>query len=243
MGSTSNTEPWRNQTKQTLAPLNQSRQSSSNWLHPRVGSRPAFKMYNKGFLNIRVGSSNWYTFDMKHIIVHLVRGEAKEYHESLTKDLVEKFDVFPIHERIPPHLTLKRWFEVSDRDMQLLHNLLDGYTATHTPSGYDMNQFSNFREDVLFLDVEPSEKMQRDVLELMDALHTHPSLEFDEYDNGSDFHATLTMRALKEFDFHAIRNYLDASEPPNFKMKFDNIAILKKPETEWVVDRVWELQT
>jgi len=178
---------------------------------------------------------------MRHVVAHLVRGEARDYHIELTKDLVDKFDIFPIYNRIPPHLTLKRWFELSDADMRLLHNILDEYTATHSQSDYKMNRFSNFREDVLFLDVTPSEKMRKDVLELMDALHTHPSLEFDEYDNGSDFHATLTMRALKEFDFKAVQSYLNSLEQPNFNMKFDNIAILKKLETEWVVDKVWEL--
>ena len=125
--------------------------------------------------------------------------------------------------------------------MQKLHILLDDFTQSHTQSDYSMNKFGSFREDVLFLDVAPSEKMQGDVLELMDVLHTHHSLTFDEYHNGSDFHATLTMRALKPFDFQAIQDYLHNLKQPNFAMKFDNIAILKKPETEWVVDKVWEL--
>jgi 2'-5' RNA ligase len=179
---------------------------------------------------------------MRHIIAHLVRGEADDYLTSLSKDLVNKFDTFPIHNRITFHFTLKRWFELSEEDMQKLHALLDDFAQSHTQSDYTMNRFGNFREDVLFLDVDPSEKMQSDVLELMDALHTHPNLTFDDYDNGSDFHATLTMSALKPFDFQAIKDYLHTIEQPNFNLKFDNIAILKKPETTWVVDRVWELE-
>jgi len=58
---------------------------------------------------------------MRHIIVHLVRGKAKDYHEALTADLVEKFDVFPIHDRIQPHLTLKRWFELDEVDLNSLY--------------------------------------------------------------------------------------------------------------------------
>lgn len=179
---------------------------------------------------------------MRHIIAHLVRGEANDYLTSLTKDLVNKFNVFPIHNRIPFHLTLKRWFELSDEDMQKLHILLDDFAQSHTQSGYMINKFGHFREDVLFLDVEPSAKMQSDVLELIDTLHTHPSLTFDDYDNGSDFHATLTMSALKPFDFDVIKNYLDTIEQPAFHLKFDNIAILKKPETTWIVNRIWELE-
>lgn len=179
---------------------------------------------------------------MRRIIAHLVRGETNDYLTSLTKDLVNKFDVFPIHNRIPFHLTLKRWFELSDEDMQKLHMLLDDFAQSHTQSDYTMNKFGNFREDVLFLDVEPTEKMQSDVLELMDVLHTLPSLTFDEYDNGSDFHATLTMSALTPFDFQTIKEYLNTVQQPNFNLKFDNIAILKKTETVWIVDRIWELE-
>lgn len=178
---------------------------------------------------------------MRHIITHLVRGHARGYHEALTKDLVEKFNVFPIHNRIQPHLTLKRWFELDDEDMDILYSLLDSYATTHTQSDYVMDGFSNFRDDVIFIDVKPSEKMQADVQDLMQTLRTHPSLAFDQYDNGSDFHATLTMSALKEFDYDAIRNYLETIPQPNFTMKFNNIATMKKVDGVWEVDRVWEL--
>ena len=52
---------------------------------------------------------------MRRIIAHAIRGDAKIAHEAITRDLAEKFDSFPIHERIPPHLTLKRWFELEDK--------------------------------------------------------------------------------------------------------------------------------
>jgi|GEM_PF-3049859 len=179
---------------------------------------------------------------MRHIIVHLVQGEARDYHESLTKELVGKFDVFPIHERIQPHLILKRWFELSDTDMETLYGLLDTYAASHTQSNYVMDSFDNFRDDVIFLNAKPSEKMQTDVQDLMKTLRTHPSLEFDEYDNGSDFHATLTMTALKEFDYDAVRSYLENIKQPDFAMKLNNIATMKKVDSKWIVDKVWELR-
>jgi 2'-5' RNA ligase len=178
---------------------------------------------------------------MRHNIVHLVRGVAKNYHESLTKSLVEKFNVFPIHDRFHPHLTLKRGFELSGEDMSVLYGILDMYAVTHTQSDYTMDTFGNFKEDVIFLDARPSEKMQSDVQDLMKLLQTHPTLTFDEYDNGSDFHATLTMAALKPFDYNLIRNYLATIEQPNFHMKFDNIATMKKVDDRWLIDRVWEL--
>ena len=55
-------------------------------------------------------------------------------------------------------------------------------------------------------------------------------------------HATVVMGALKPFDFEQIWNYLKTVPQPDFKMQFDNIAVLKRTVDRWIVDRVWELQ-
>jgi len=72
-------------------------------------------------------------------------------------------------------------------------------------------------------------------------LHEMNDMTFDEFDNGKDFHATVALGALKPFDYEKIWDYLAAKPQPDFKMKFDNIAVLKKPLDKWVVDRVWEI--
>jgi len=84
--------------------------------------------------------------------------------------------------------------------------------------------------------------MSEDVLELMSVLHGIKELTFDEFDNGSDFHATVAFSALKQFDYDQVWQYLQSLDQPNFEMKFDNIAILKKPVDKWVVDKVWEIK-
>ena len=69
-----------------------------------------------------------------------------------------------------------------------------------------------------------------------------PSIIFDEYDDlKNDFYSTVAMRALKPFDFQQIWNYVSSTPRINLPMKFDNIAVLKKVDEKWVVDRVWEL--
>ncbi|HTE48445.1 MAG TPA: 2'-5' RNA ligase family protein [Candidatus Paceibacterota bacterium] len=178
---------------------------------------------------------------MRHIVAHLIRGEAREAHENITKDLTLKFDTFPLHDRILPHLTLKRWFEMDGKGMETLYKCLDNFANSHKQSDYSLSGFGNFRKDVIYVDVIPSQKMSQDVLDLTDRLHEIPELTFDEFDNGSDFHATVAFGALKPFDYDQIWNYLKTIEQPNFKMKFDNVAILKKPIDKWIVDRVWEI--
>jgi 2'-5' RNA ligase len=179
---------------------------------------------------------------MRHVIAHLIRGEAREYHQNLTKELAEKFDIFPIHERIQPHLTLKRWFDLDETGMGSLHKLLGDFASSHKQSNYNFAGFGHFGTDVIYVDVIPSKEMSEDVLELVDSLHRIEGLEFDEFDNGKDFHATVAFGALKTFDYDKVWQYLQTIEQPDFDMKFDHIAILKKPVDVWVVDRVWGMQ-
>ncbi len=179
---------------------------------------------------------------MRHIIGHVIRGEAKKYHENLTRDLNEKFDTFPLHERIPPHLTLKRWFDLDEKGMNMLNKHLDVFAESHRQSDYSLTGFGNFGKDVIYVDTIPSKEMSQSVSDLMDVLHTIENLTFDQFDNGGDFHATVSMGALKPFDYDQIWNYLKTVPQPNFEMKFDNIAILKKPIDTWVVERIWEIK-
>ena len=178
---------------------------------------------------------------MRRIIAHAIRGDAKIAHEAITRDLAEKFDSFPIHERIPPHLTLKRWFELDEHGMDMLCKTLDTFSTTQKQSGYTLSSFGNFGEGVIYVDAIPSAEMSQSVVTLLDALHKVEGLTFEEFDNAGDFHATVAMRALKPFDFEQLWGYLKTVSQPNYQMKFDNIAVFKKPVDVWVVERVWEL--
>lgn len=181
---------------------------------------------------------------MRHIIVHLIRGEAGKAHEAITRDLAERFDSFPIHDRIVPHLTLKRWFELDEQGLENVRRVLDSFATSHTQSDYKLRGFGHFEEGVIYVDVEPSLEMTLAARDLMSAMHGVEGMTFDEYDDiEGDFHATVAMRALKPFDYNQLWSYLNSTEGMDFDMKFDNVAILKREENKWVVDRVWELPT
>lgn len=179
---------------------------------------------------------------MKHIITHLIRGEAGKYHEKLTEDLSERFGVFPLHDRIAPHLTFKQWFELDEQGMSALYQRLENFANSHTQSGYSLNGFGNFGKDLIYIDALPSAEMSQNILDLMHTLRQIEGLTFDEFDTGSHLHATIAMGALKPFDYGQIWGYLTTVPQPDFKMQFDNIAVLKRTVDRWVVDRVWELK-
>ena len=180
--------------------------------------------------------------ETKRIIVHLIRGEAKEAHEHITKSLVEKLDAFPVHERIVPHLTIKRWFELDDTGLQSVYAALDKIAETHKQSSYRLHGLNNFGEGVIFVDVKPSQETLNTVNAVMQAMREIEGMTFDEYDEiQGDLHATVAMRALKPFDFKETWDYLQTLPQIDMDLQFDNIAILKKVENKWVPEKVWEL--
>lgn len=178
----------------------------------------------------------------RHIIVHLIRGNAKEAHEAITRDLVERFDAFPIHNRIVPHLTLKRWFEMDETEIEQVYTALEEFITLRTQSEYTLHGFNHFGEGVIYVDVTPSPAMSETTRDLMTVLHKLDTMTFDEYDSvEDDFHATVAMRALKPFDFTETWEFLQTIPTPHFKLMFDNIAVLKREADKWVPARIWEL--
>lgn len=179
---------------------------------------------------------------MRRNIVHFIRGEAGAAHEALTKDLAERFGVFPLHEMFPPHLTLKRGFELNETGIENLFSILDTFAAFHRQSDYKLHGFGHFEEDVIYMDVDASKEMVSTCSELITALHTIPDMEFHEYDDiEDDFHASVVMGRLKAFEYETVWKYLSSMEQPHFDMKFDNFAVMKKDGEKWIVDRLWEL--
>ncbi len=181
---------------------------------------------------------------MRYIITHLIRGEAKAAHEQITKDLAEKFDSFPIHDRIQPHLTLKRWFELEKNDMDFLFEKLSQFANSYSQTDYSLSGYGHFDTDVIYVDVKASETLLSNLRDLSKELHTVPNLTFDEFDQiDHNLHATITMSALKAFDYDQIWNYLhDSSNTiPNFNLKFDNIAVMRRGADKWEIVKVWEI--
>lgn len=180
--------------------------------------------------------------ETKRIIVHLIRGEAKEAHENITRSLVKKLDAFPIHDRVVPHLTIKRWFELDDTGLQSVYSTLNKIVEAHKQSSYRLYGLNNFGEGVIFVDVEPSQETLNTVNAVMQGMRGIEGMTFDEYDEiQGDLHATVAMRALKPFDFKETWDYLQTLPELDMNLQFDNIAILKKVDNKWVPEKVWEL--
>ena len=181
---------------------------------------------------------------MKYVIVHLIRGEAKKFHEDITKKLTRKFGAYPLHDRVPPHITLKYDKKLDEKIIGKVYTYLDNFISSHNQSNYLLSGFGHFGKDVIYVDTIPSPEMSQDVLDLMSILHKVEGFTFNKFDTPKKFHASLARRSLKTFDYGQIWNYLKTMPKPNFKMKFDNVATLKKANgsDKWSIDRVWEIK-
>ncbi|MSU45318.1 MAG: hypothetical protein EXS47_01680 [Candidatus Zambryskibacteria bacterium] len=179
---------------------------------------------------------------MRRVIVHLIRGEVGKYHESITRNLSEKFQTFPIHDRILPHITLKRWFEFDEEEMKTLYGKLEDFAASCVQTNYSLKGFGNFGKEVIYVDAKPSREMSDNINRLSKVLHEITNLTFDEFDTNQELHVTVAFAALKPFDYDQVWSYLTSGIQPDYKMKFDNIAVMKKVEDKWEVDRIWEIK-
>ncbi|NEN93868.1 MAG: 2'-5' RNA ligase family protein, partial [Okeania sp. SIO3H1] len=156
--------------------------------------------------------------------------------------LVEKLDAFPVHDRVVPHLTIKRWFELDEDGLQSVCDALDNIAATRKQSSYRLHGYNHFGDGVIYVDVTPSQETLDTVSAVMEAMRGIDGMTFDEYDEiQGDLHATVAMRALKPFDFQETWDYLQTLPPIDMNLQFDNIAILKKVDGKWVPEKVWEL--
>ena len=178
---------------------------------------------------------------MKYVIVHLIRGEAGEFHGGITRELTEKFGTYPLYERVPPHITLKRSFEREEKEIDGIYTLIDDCARVHTQSDYHLRGFGHFCGETIYIEAVPSREMIVAVTDLQNRV-SGLDIALEQFDLNQNFHATVAMASHKAFSFDTVWGFLQSVEAPDFSMKFDNIAVLKKVDNRWLVDRVTELR-
>lgn len=179
---------------------------------------------------------------MKYVVVHLIRGGAGKLHASITHDLTEKFDIYPLYDFIAPHLTLKRSFEFNENRVTEIYKAVDDFATNHTQSDYKLKGFGNFDEVAVYIDVVPSMETKQNITDLQESLSKIEGISLDDFDRAQNLHATVALGKLKPFDLDQIWEYVQTLEQPDFSMKFDNVAVLKKIDGRWVIDRITEIK-
>jgi 2'-5' RNA ligase len=171
---------------------------------------------------------------MKYFIGYLIEGEAAEWHRDLTKEISEKFGLWEIHEKIPPHVTIFRLLGVEDPE--LVRSLLrDWVSKQNTIGAINICGFDRFDDRVVFAKVEIDEQVRKIGEDLRSKIKEIPGMPPEDFPIWNP-HATLTNWVEPE-EIEKVWNYVNTLEKPNFTLPFNNITLFK-----FGGDRSWEVE-
>ncbi|MES2014632.1 MAG: 2'-5' RNA ligase family protein [Patescibacteria group bacterium] len=170
---------------------------------------------------------------MRYFVAHLLSGDAKNYHENLTRELASKYRIIPLHERMPPHLTIKPPFETDDAGIAEVERTLRAFLHHERAVALTIQGFGRFGFRTIYMDVHKSTEAVSFVRRAIEVLNTHipwmPAYPLE----GNKLHASVA-RFLNRRQFRRIWRELRTLRP-QFETLLDTIVILKKE------DRVWRI--
>lgn len=170
---------------------------------------------------------------MKYFVAHLLTGDARHYHERLTRELSDRFRIAPLHARVPPHVTIKIPFEADAEEIRHIERTLRAFAGTRTATELILKGFGHFGFRTIYLDAYKSADSVTLVRECLRSLREGvPWLPFGPLE-GNKLHASVA-RFLSRGQFKRVWKLLDGVHP-HFPSSLDNIAIMKKEGPRWVV--------
>jgi len=173
---------------------------------------------------------------MRYFIGYLIKGQAAEWHINLSDDIAERFNIWKITQKNPPHITIYYPFETENVDCvkDLLKNWLrkNDFAGNVILSGFD-----RFDDRVVFACVKIDDAVEKKIAELRKDLEAVvPSKDTILPDQTTWHpHATLAYKIPSE-KIQEIWNYVKTLEVPKFQMSFDNVTIFKWDENRWVIE-------
>lgn len=170
---------------------------------------------------------------MKYFIAHLLTGDAEAYHAGLTRELSLKYRIIPLHDRIPPHITVKPPFETDEIGIQDVERTLRSFAHHEHSQPLVVNGFGRFGFRTVYMDVYKSTEAVSLVRRLIHTLNTNISWMPTYPLEGNKLHASVA-RFLNRKQFRRIWRELRLLRP-RFESTFDNIVILKKEGRSWKV--------
>ncbi|MFZ2832029.1 MAG: 2'-5' RNA ligase family protein [Minisyncoccia bacterium] len=181
----------------------------------------------------------------RYFIAVLPEGHLPQYHRALSENLSKKFDVPKSRSLLTPHITLKAPFEASAEDLVSLKRMLALFSEEQSNGRRNkipfwIKGYGHLGRRVITLDVVPSLQMVRAVSNMQERLSDFPWMTWGSHEPIFHFHVTLLNRDLDE-KFDVIWDFLQKMSPPKFDLLYDNIALLRKEETRWIVDTIYRI--
>ncbi len=173
---------------------------------------------------------------MRYVIVCLISGDALKFHEKLVTDVCNKFNV--TRQKLPGHFTIKAPFETEN--IEEIESMLDNFSKVNNSFPMDIKDFGHFRDSVIFMNVNLSEKAKKVHNAFIDELKNIKWLDWKPNERKNKiFHCTIVTK-LKHEKFIPIWSYTSELHC-DFKCNFDNITIMKWDKNKWVVYKKFNL--
>jgi len=169
---------------------------------------------------------------MRYMIAHMIGGEAKEYHENLSRALASAYRLRPVTANIDPHITIKAPFDALSTDLYDIERSMDRFVRTRSPLGYTLKNFGNFDDRVVFMDVDAPAPTLDFVRELKEELRQTPWLEFKPHEESTKLHSTLCFPKDAVQTEEIVRT-LTLRGGRAFACTMSSIALLKRGERRW----------
>lgn len=170
----------------------------------------------------------------KYFVAHLLTGNLRQYHLSLTEELSNRFHVAPLHKRVDPHITIKN-FEANEYEITQVESVLERIAVAVSPLPLTIEGFGRFGHKTFFLDVQKSREATLFARECVGKLNSLPWMKPLKHE-GEKLH-TSVARYLRYNQSHRIWRLLKRRETPHFKTYLDTLTIMRKPGKHWEVHR------
>ncbi|VVB80360.1 RNA 2',3'-cyclic phosphodiesterase [uncultured archaeon] len=179
-----------------------------------------------------------------YVLVYLIEGKAKRYHQALSKEISKKFNVKNPSDRIVPHITIKFIGNLNNKNqVKELIRKINETSFNLRKFEFTLEGFNNFDRRVLFIDVKKIDALQNAYQEVYSRIIKLPFIKKVPKFEGKNmhFHATLCIDDIEK-KFDKIKNYL-SNRNPVYEVYFNNLALMKKENNErWKPIKIWRIK-
>jgi 2'-5' RNA ligase len=177
---------------------------------------------------------------MRYMIAHIIGGDARKYHEQLSRVLASSYALRPVTASIDPHLTIKAPFEALSTDIEQVEHIIEAYARYADPVPYTLTGFGKFDDRVIYMNVEAGSDAFELIQKCKDELRQVPWLEFKPHEREVVLHATLCY-PKDAAQAHEILSRLTQHMSPTFSCTLGSISLLKKGGRRWEVVKEYPL--
>lgn len=171
----------------------------------------------------------------RYFIAFLLTGPDAINHRELTRHVSERFGTWKVHERVPPHVTIVRPFELDD--VEPVKTFLRDWTQQISNRGQiKFDGFDRFDDAVVFVKTLPDAFARKTAEALRNAIKELPMIppreDFPDWHPHATLAYKLTPALIKE-----IWSYVQTLEPPVFNLPFSSVTLFRfAPEETWIVE-------